>query len=76
MNKFSFISSSIISLQKAIKYLFLQYFFFRHSNSLYRSFGYTDKSILIGTTLFFDFIEPLTYAFEILKLKLTRKFEF
>ena len=56
--------------------IFYIFSYFRHSKSLYLSFGYTEQSILIGTTLFFDLIEPITYIFELLKLKTIRKFEF
>lgn len=56
--------------------IFYVFSFFRHSKSLYISFGYDDKSILIGTSLFLELIEPITYIFELIKLKTIRRFEF
>lgn len=41
--------------------IFYVYSFFRNDESLFVSFGFNEKSILIGTTLFVSILEPLNY---------------
>lgn len=56
--------------------IFYVYSFFRNDESLFVSFGFNEKSILIGTMLFVSILEPLNYFVQILTLKLSRIYEF
>lgn len=50
--------------------------FFRNEDAIYSSFGFKDKSIFIGSTLFFTLFEPITSFMNVIELLITRFFEF
>ncbi|EAR85063.2 M48 family peptidase (macronuclear) [Tetrahymena thermophila SB210] len=56
--------------------IFSLFSFFRNSDSIFLSFGFTDKSTFIGTTLFFNLFSPINSVIEIIDLVISRYFEF
>lgn len=54
-------------------YIFAQ---FIRNESVFISFGFTERSVFICTTLYFHIFEPLTSVFNTLLLVVTRAFEF
>lgn len=50
--------------------------FFRNSDQIFLSFGFQEKSIFIGSALFFSFFEPINSLFQICELLLSRSFEY
>jgi STE24 endopeptidase len=60
------------------QYFVMFYFFkfFQHSESIFASFGYKDKSIFIGVNLYMEILTPLNYVLNIFLLRITRRFEY
>jgi len=56
--------------------LFYIYGFFMTNEQIFLSFGYKDASIFIGVTLFLMIYAPISFAFQLLSLKVSRAFEF
>jgi len=56
--------------------IFYLYGFFSSNDDLFRSFGFQDKSILIGLGLFLRLYSPVSYILGIISLRLSRTYEF
>ncbi|CAD8181619.1 unnamed protein product [Paramecium octaurelia] len=50
--------------------------FYRDSDVVFLSFGFKEKSIFIGSALFFSLFEPMNTLFQIFELHLSRFFEY
>lgn len=59
-----------------VLFTFYVFGFYRDSDMVFLSFGFKEKSIFIGSALFFSLFEPVSTLFQIFELSLSRFFEY
>lgn len=48
----------------------------KNDDNLYTSFGFEEKSMFIGTMIFMELFNPISFVLEKIQLKMSRIFEF
>ena len=56
--------------------LFYVYSFFLNNEGVFKSFGFKEQSVFVGTALFYDLHTPLIAVFQYLSQAIKRRFEF
>ena len=74
--KYNHTLKSLVNVLLQIFVMFYIFGFFMNNEDIFLSFGFSQKSTFIGLSLFFLIYSPISYIFEILSLRLTRKYEY
>eukprot|EP00340_Litonotus_pictus_P012254 CAMPEP_0170536670 /NCGR_PEP_ID=MMETSP0209-20121228/102275_1 /TAXON_ID=665100 ORGANISM="Litonotus pictus, Strain P1" /NCGR_SAMPLE_ID=MMETSP0209 /ASSEMBLY_ACC=CAM_ASM_000301 /LENGTH=224 /DNA_ID=CAMNT_0010838055 /DNA_START=876 /DNA_END=1547 /DNA_ORIENTATION=+ len=72
----SHIWKNMLNIFLQIFVLFYVYGFFVTNDDLFLSFGFEDKSIIVGITLFMRLYSPVSYVLQLLTFRLSRRYEY